>query len=236
MTRILPLAIGAVLATAAFGQRTTAPNRYGSTTGFGSVLYPGTGTAPKLRLPQFPGGFGVGPRNAGGIAPRVNHPSHGRRVVVPYPVFVGGGYYGGFDGGYGPAPYSEPQYGPQAPQQPPVVIINQAYRPERASPVVHDYSYEPLPEPTLRRYEAPVHPTPDPKERAAQKAESERPTIYLIAFKDHTILPALAYWMEGDTLHYVTKEGTPNRASIELVDRDFSRQLNRERQVEFNLP
>jgi hypothetical protein len=42
--------------------------------------------------------------------------------------------------------------------------------------------------------------------------------------------------MEGDTLNYVTQQGTPNRASIDLIDKPFSRQLNRERNVEFNLP
>ena len=241
MRRTLPIALGLVLSAAAFGQ-VTPPNTYGSRSGFGSVLFPGTGKAPQVRYPQiqtrigpaFPGGFGTNVRSYG-LGPNVAHPSHRRQVIVPYPVFVGG-YYGGYDG-LAPAPYQEPpvQYAPQ-PAPPPVVIINQAYRPETATPVMRDYSNTPLPEPTLRNYEAPVHPTPDPKERAAAKAESERPTLFLIAFKDHTILPALAYWMQGDTLHYVTKDGNPNRISIELVDREFSRQLNRERQVEFNLP
>jgi hypothetical protein len=120
------------------------------------------------------------------------------------------------------------------------VIINQGYRPETPNPVLRDYSDAQLPEPethrSMRTYDAPVHPTPDPKERAAALAESERPTIFLIAFRDHTILPALAYWVEGDTLNYISKEGQPNRASLALVDRDFSRQLNRERKVDFNLP
>jgi hypothetical protein len=148
-----------------------------------------------------------------------------------------GGYYGGFDT---PAPYypDQPQPAPYMQQQapPPVVIINQAYRPETANPVIRDYSDVPLPEPSVRTYDAPVHAAPDPKEKAAAREESERPTIFLIAFKDHTILPALAYWVEDDTLHYVTRDGNPNRASLSLVDRDFSRQLNRERNVDFNLP
>jgi hypothetical protein len=84
-----------------------------------------------------------------------------------------------------------------------------------------------------------VHPFPDPnepKQETAARPPDQAPTIYLIAFKDHTILPALAYWVEGDTLNYVTENGVPNRASLALIDKDFSKQLNSERSVEFNLP
>ncbi len=62
------------------------------------------------------------------------------------------------------------------------------------------------------------------------------PTIYLIALTDHTILPALAYWVDGDTLAYITTEGDQNRISLALVDREFSKQLNDDRHVEFKLP
>jgi len=58
----------------------------------------------------------------------------------------------------------------------------------------------------------------------------------LIAMKDHTILPSIAYWVMNDTLNYVTVEGSMNRVSLELVDREFSKQLNDERHVEFKLP
>lgn len=238
MNRSLSIALAVVMASAAWAQNTVS-SRYGSNSGFGSVLFPGTGHAPNVRAGgsvNFPGGVGVrGPVVA---PPRVAHPSHQRQVIVPYPVYVGG--YGGYypSGFETQAPVYYPDAGPQyaAPQQPPVVIINQAYRPDTANPVLRDYSDAQLPEPTVRTYEVPVHPTPDPKERAAAKAESERPTIYLIAFKDHTILPALAYWVEGENLNYVTKEGKPNSASLSLIDRDFSRQLNRERSIDFNLP
>jgi len=42
--------------------------------------------------------------------------------------------------------------------------------------------------------------------------------------------------VEGGTRHYCTTEGSQNRASRSLVDRDFSTQLNNERHVEFKLP
>jgi hypothetical protein len=61
--------------------------------------------------------------------------------------------------------------------------------------------------------------------------------IFLIAMKDHTIFPAVAYWIEGgDTLNYITTQGVHNRATLDLVDRDFSKLLNDQRRVDFALP
>jgi hypothetical protein len=42
--------------------------------------------------------------------------------------------------------------------------------------------------------------------------------------------------VDGETLNYVTRDGSLNHASLALVDRDFSKQLNDERHVEFKLP
>ena len=50
------------------------------------------------------------------------------------------------------------------------------------------------------------------------------------------IFPAIAYWVEGDTLNYITVQGAKNSVSLDLVDRDFSKQINKERKVEFGLP
>jgi len=60
--------------------------------------------------------------------------------------------------------------------------------------------------------------------------------LYLIAFRDHTIRAAAAYWVEGDTLHYITQEHEQKQAALGTVDRDLSGQLNRERRVAFSLP
>ena len=62
-----------------------------------------------------------------------------------------------------------------------------------------------------------------------------KPTIYLIAFKDHRIVEALGYWTEGSILHYVSIEYALNHASISLIDPDLSRHLNHERGIEFKL-
>jgi hypothetical protein len=63
----------------------------------------------------------------------------------------------------------------------------------------------------------------------------EKPTIYLVALNDGTIQAAVAYWVETGILNYVTVQGSHNRASLDVVDRDMSERLNRERNVEFIL-
>jgi hypothetical protein len=211
--------------------------------GFGSVLYPGTGGPPP---PQLHGAFGSvlnpGTGVPPGSAPRPQffrvppaqpHPQHNRSGVVPVPVYYGGSYYD-YSAGYAnqPAPGSEDpnQYAPNqnaAPSQPPVVIINQSfrpdnqgYRPEPPYPVTRDYSNAPLP----------------PAYQPQQPPGSDQATIYLIALNDHSILAAIAYWVEGDTLAYITQDGNQNRVSLALVDREFSRKLNDDRHIEFRLP
>lgn len=124
----------------------------------------------------------------------------------------------------------------------PSVVINQNFVPDRARPVVREYGDEqPPPESSgMRLYETPpTHPYADQGQQAQvrrQPAPDVQPTIYLLAFKDHNIIPALGYWMEGNTLHYVSVEHSLNQASLDLIDRDLSQRLNDERGVEFKLP
>ena len=54
--------------------------------------------------------------------------------------------------------------------------------------------------------------------------------------KDHSIFAGVAYWIEGDTLNYVTAQGGRNSVTLDLIDREFTKQLNDERHVEFSLP
>lgn len=212
---------------------------YGSPSGFGNILFPGTGTAPPLVNPYLR----PGPTFAQRLGATVGgHPSrliHGRSdarrsapLVIPYAVPLWTGY--GYGYGYAP-PMAEPVTVINQPPQQPTVIINQYYTADTAKPVVRDYSQTDLPEPgssTLRSYQAPVPSHPEPARAAAQ---DPKPTVYLIAYKNQSIYAALAYWIEGDTLHYITTQGSHNRASLELIDREFSEQLNRERNVEFSL-
>lgn len=62
------------------------------------------------------------------------------------------------------------------------------------------------------------------------------PTHYYIALKDHHVYLAVAYWVEGDTLHYFLPGNTHNQVSLSLVDRDLMQRLNRESGAEVHLP
>src|SRR5204862_274390 len=153
-----------------------------------------------------------------------NHGNHSVAAAVPYPVFYGGSYY---DYEAPPAPManqlaSYPYYSPDANQQPPVVIINQYFRPETANPVIRDYSNVPLPQPANQAPAA-----------AVDTSSADLGVMFLIAMKDHTIYPAVAYWVEKDTLNYITPQGVKNSASLDAVDLDFSKQLNKERKIDF---
>ena len=148
-------------------------------------------------------------------------------VLVPYayPVYVGdlGGYgYGGYGNGYGYAPPDQPPV-----QQGPQVVINQNFVPEHANPVMHDYTDDSSG--GVRVYEAPGR-------QPVETSEEDTTNYYLIAFKDHSIYSAFAYWVEGDTLHYVTPQRVHNQVSLSLVDRDLTDHLNRDRQLQVKLP
>lgn len=226
---------------------------YGSLGGFGNVLYPGTGHAPNSAVNTFPAQRGFttngGPFTTGRFgspvnAPRFAHPAgHARTVIVPYPVFVGGGYYGGYSPGYAPDAYTAPPP-PQDdsmywnPNAAPSVVINQTFVPDRANPVVREYSNQSPPDSSsaLKTYPSPqTNPYADMPQTRQPAAEAQA-TIYLLALKDHNIVPALGYWLEGNTLHYVSVEHDINQVSLDLIDRDLSQRLNDERGVEFKLP
>lgn len=205
--------------------------------GFGNILFPGTGgPPPRQSQPTFAQRYGANIR--GQILPRTYNQPRGpvvRTPAIAYPV-----YYGGFGYGYSaPAP---PQPVHVTVQQPPVsqppVIINQYYNAPAPEPVVREYSEGELPETAskLRTFHAPTGKgiAPKPAVTNAEDA-SDEPTIYLIAYKDQSIYPALGYWIEEDTLHYITRMGNHNRASLDLIDREFSEQLNHERGLDFEL-
>jgi hypothetical protein len=188
--------------------------------GFGRTIFPGTGAPAAVR--------GPGGRGPLFIAPPAVHPAHARNAIVPFPVYYGGGYYP-YDAPLAPEAADLPQDYAQGgyPQQAPVVIINQSFKPDVINPVLRDYSNTPLPQ---------AVPQPGPQDDAAFQLNNDEPTIYLIAMNDRTIFATIAYWVDGETLNYVTREGSLNRASLALVDRDFSKELNDERHVEFKLP
>ena len=76
-----------------------------------------------------------------------------------------------------------------------------------------------------------------PDDTSAQSTDTTPETPhYLLAFKDHTIYSAIAYWVDGDTLHYFTTGNTHNQVSLSLVDRALTERLNKDTGAEVKLP
>lgn len=126
-------------------------------------------------------------------------------------------YYGGYYGSYYDPYYYNPYYYPQTyidPAPPVTVYQNPNYVPDPpVRPMIRDY----------------------PENAPPARANGE-PTVYLIAFQDGSIQAALAYWVDGNTLHYVSTRREQREAPLESVDRALSQRLNRERRLELHLP
>lgn len=191
------------------------PRRAG--TGFGSVVFPG-GDYAGMRLRGVP---------TGSSWPSFSYwPAYsGYSSYYSYTPFFGGTPLGSY-GGYGYAP---------AAQQPNVIVIGGAAsaQPAPAAPVViNQFTPQPLRAAPAVIREYPPQPAP-----AAEAPETGyRSDFYLIALKSGLIQAALAYWVEGAELHYVTRDRKHKQVALSAVDRSFSSQLNRERRVPFRLP
>ena len=162
--------------------------------------------APPARYPMPVAPRPVVPRLAPPSQPRSYTP---RTVVVPYPVFIGGGYSSDYAA---------------VPDAAPLAVVNQDYRPDAVNPVIMDYSNAALPD-------APLADDIDTTE-----LRDDQPTVFLIALKDHTVVAAIAYWVQDDGLNWISRDAKTNMMSLSLVDRTFSKQLNDERKVQFRLP
>ena len=139
--------------------------------------------------------------------------------------YWGSGFYFGLGGwGYPYGYYGYPYYG---------------YSP-------YAYSYDPYayggsyPAPS---YPAPSYPAPSyPSQSQSRPAPAQQPAsdqgqgYYLIAFTDHTIQAATAYKLDGDQFHWITREGQELQIPVSKVDIQFTRQMNRDRNVDFQFP
>ena len=191
---------------------------------FGNIIYPGGG-GPRLVVPfsvtdptflQRPGAAGRYPRGRG-----LNLGGYGL-VPYAYPVYVGGGFYDN--------PYLGDGLPPQAPavsQQPNITVI---YPPVQQPMVLSpsgDTGAASTPAPSF---------APESSQPATQTPAATEPEHYLIAFKDRTIYAAVAYYIDGDTLHYFTSGNTHNQVSLSLVDKPLTERLNKEMGVDLRLP
>ena len=68
-----------------------------------------------------------------------------------------------------------------------------------------------------------------------QDAAIEEGRYYLIAYKDHSVYTALAYWMENGMLNYVTPQNAHNQVSLDLVDIPLTKKLNAGKGQGFNI-
>jgi hypothetical protein len=128
-----------------------------------------------------------------------------------YPYSYG---YSGYPADYGYSNY----YGSTALSYPPVTQVYNQQPPPR-----EQQSYDQAP---LERSEA----------RRPNDSDDYKPTLYLIALKDHNVRLALTYWVERGSLHYITMEREMREVPLASIDRDLSERLNRERNMTFRIP
>jgi hypothetical protein len=80
-------------------------------------------------------------------------------------------------------------------------------------------------------------PAPPPQTQPqSSTGNSQGQNFYLIAFKDHTVQAATAYKVDGDQIHWITREGQEMQAPFSSVDVRYSQQINHDRHVEFPIP
>ena len=81
----------------------------------------------------------------------------------------------------------------------------------------------------IREYALPAESTPAPAERG------EAP-FFAIALADGSRLSASAVWVQDSFLHYVDSQDQHHQVPLSSIDRQATRQLNRERNLSFWLP
>jgi hypothetical protein len=228
---LLVLAMFLGLVSTAFGQRR---GQYWSPGGYGNILYPGTGHAPVT-----PPGGGAWPNFFGGPVPAARPASRstatpGETVILANPAYDDRGL-DDQSGMYAPADGNQARTNTNFNDRPPVVI-DQNF----ASPP-NDLQFANQDPAVGREFGPPAYQNSAASSASAAQGASNRvdndgkPTIYLIAFKDHSVVEALGYWTEGTMLHYVSVGYALNHASIALIDPDLSQRLNRERGIDFKL-
>ena len=220
---VLPLA----LASAVFGQAVhhnfgsavfpggTAATSPGITRGFGSVVFPGGAPVQTVH-------------GAAGAQTHMGN-SHFRRTpvigrgtgVAPAYIYAIPVYVGVYDNS------SAQQEQGALPEQAP---------PERAVPVMIEAGPDGVYTTTTPHQTSTVYQPEQRPETVDEPAKPADPPHYLLAFKDHSVYSAVAYWVDGDTLHYFTAGNVHNQASMSLIDRPLTERLNRELGIDFTLP
>ena len=201
------------------GGRAAGGVSFANSSGYGNVAFPGTGR------PSF--ATSLGATVAGRQIPLRNGIGGGssRRNGIGGVGYIYPSYIGGYDSSY----YDQSGYGSGYQQQQPNVTIINNPAPPAVAPTVVINQYMGVPpdagstETTHIFQPANRYPT-----QPADDATNAPPHYFLIAFKDHSVYSALAYWVEDKTMHYVTPQQTHNQASLDLIDMDFTKKLNQQ--------
>ena len=176
----------------------------------------------------FRGGGFAGSGFRGGFYGGINRFHSG--FVPRNRFFVGVGYYPWsywpyYSGAWG---YGYPYYGyPYSYYSYPSAYYD--YGSSAPSPVVIYQSQVP----------ATVYDAPEQLERHSETSSprGNGKTIYLIAlYGQDNICAAQAYWVTGNTLHFVTLQGELRQTPINSINRALTFGLNRDRGVNFRLP
>jgi hypothetical protein len=158
------------------------------------------------------------------------------RFCCGFGLGFGWPYYGygyGYGPGYGysdyydyPSSYYPDSYNsyPAYQQSPNVTVVYPPSQPassayaERATPVMREYD----------QYGQQLRP--------AGGGNASSSPIYLIALKNHNIVAASSYSVNGGALSYVTLDHAEKQVQLDDIDRDMTLRLNGERHVAFQLP
>ncbi|MBL8220519.1 MAG: hypothetical protein JNL62_14900 [Bryobacterales bacterium] len=208
------------------GQMVGSINSTGFASGLGATVssLPQTGRV----IPMGPGVYSHPVRTPGNNW----SPRGARTMAIPWGLPITTGYVATVPE-YVPVPVPQPQVQPA-----PSVIINQYYSPEQVRPQMKEYDDLPearLPRTEVRGGDVRVHP-PAPKTAPAETStDSSKPTITLLAFKDSSVIAAIAYWEQAEQLHFVTNSFAKKIVPVGSLDNALSEQLNKERKVDFKL-
>jgi len=190
------------------------PTITGATRIFGSVATPGIPVthlvAPGAAMPT------------GQNVPRfIDRSRRSTGYIMTYPLYIGG-YGGYYDASYSGQPYPDSQ-APPAQQNVTVVYPPQGPASALINPYVPGATTDNSGQGTVAELSSPDEAAPEP-------------SYYLIALKDRHIYAAVAYWVDGESLHYFTSGNTHNQVSLGLVDRDLTTRLNKDSGAEVKLP
>jgi hypothetical protein len=170
--------------------------------------------------------------------------AYGSYPYYGYPYYGGYAYDPGYaygpDYGYDPGNGYDPGYSQAPPPPPPPCASRDQYGNCYSSQQLYPYpsqpSFQQPPQQVQGLQPQTNGPEPGTEPLAAGGVIGSPQNYYLIAYKNHAIYSALAYWVEDKTLHYVTTQNTHNQASLDLVDLTLTKNLNRANDVPFSIP